>query len=129
VFYDTFQPKMINITNINNSAPYGPNIASYAYTIKKTSSPSFIAASNQVYNSSITFDLLDVDGQLMNKDDLTMVVLKSNSSALIIGSSALLVKGGKVTFTGLIFKGKIGSSNNMIATSAQINYPFLSRIF
>lgn len=68
---------MSNITYDNNSAPYGPNIASYAVGFISNYSQSDLLnlASGQPYNGSIYISIIDSDDQILNMDSSSVISL------------------------------------------------------
>lgn len=69
IYYDIYRPLMTNVTFKNNTAPYGPNIASYPVKVIRTdiNSTAFTldnVASGQTYTQSIELSLVDFDNQI-----------------------------------------------------------------
>ena len=67
--YDVYRPTLMNNTFDNNTAVYGPNIASYPIKIKEkdTSSEQIVVnniGSGVTNNISVNFALYDHDGQI-----------------------------------------------------------------
>ena len=69
IYYDIYRPLMTNVTFKNNSAVYGPNIASYPVKVIRTDTNSTAftldnVASGQTYTKSIELSLVDFDNQI-----------------------------------------------------------------
>ena len=88
--YNLFRPNFTNNVFINNSAGYGPNIASYPIKIKlRNSSSDNIQLTNVgsgvVYGETLEFSLVDYDNQINELDNsslITIIASKSNSSVI-----------------------------------------------
>ena len=73
-YYQNQIPKLVNNYMQNNSAPYGNDVGSYSVKIflNGTISNQMTienAASGQVYPYPFTLNLVDNDGQIVNKDN------------------------------------------------------------
>ena len=82
--YSLYRPRLTNVTFSNNSANYGPNIASYPVKIGIDNMTDNIKleniASGQIYNSPLYMTLLDYDLQQV----------KINNTRDVNGSSVIL---------------------------------------
>jgi acetyltransferase-like isoleucine patch superfamily enzyme len=82
IVYDKYKYLLNNVTFTNNTALYGPNMASYASKIalNSTRSTNIIlkdVPSGQTYDQPLNFVLLDEDDQVLNLDDASYILLKS----------------------------------------------------
>ena len=84
VRYNLFRPNFTNNVFINNSAGYGPNIASYPIKIKLRNSTSdniqlTNVGSGVVYNEELEFSLVDFDNQINGLDNFSLITIASLS--------------------------------------------------
>ena len=107
---------MTNITFINNSAAYGPDIASYPIIIKNTDSLSDEITIDNVGSGieetvNLNLALYDHDGQITNLENSAQVVIKPvNSNSSVLGTTSQIAFEGKVSFDTLTFISEPGSS-------------------
>ncbi|CAI2379456.1 unnamed protein product [Moneuplotes crassus] len=102
--YDMFRPILQDNTFLYNSAPYGPDIASYPIQIKKKGTKGgtlFLSdvGSGIKYQNTLTFAFYDHDEQILSLDSSSQITISGNST----GSSVLGVKAVKVTSGEAIF--------------------------
>ena len=88
--YNLFRPTFANNVFVNNSAGYGPNIASYPIKIKlRNSSSDNIQLTNVgsgvVYDETLEFALVDYDNQINELDNSSLIII----TALSLNTSAL----------------------------------------
>jgi hypothetical protein len=125
--YNHYKPFLFNLSFSNNSAPYGPNVASYPARIKPRNETEIITGSNQVNSNLIKFSLLDTEDQIINNDQ-SPISIKSSAQVSIIGSTTQNVKEGMVIFENLIFKGKVNETFSLLLTTPAIDYEFVSKM-
>lgn len=117
IWYDAYRPSMTNVTFTNNTAPYGPNIASYAVkALLVSDSPSesviYEAASGQVHDGELKFRLSDYDNQTFYSQTSGLMSLTAlDSSAKALGLSTAPIVQGITTFKDVIFQAEPGSQN------------------
>ncbi|CDW78461.1 UNKNOWN [Stylonychia lemnae] len=87
---------------INNYAPYGPNISSFAISIRLNQSLYQNVASGQDFNQSIEAELVDFDDQVMIVDQLSTLII-SEIDGLVQGQRVVKVTNGKTVFNSLTF--------------------------
>lgn len=114
---------MVNVKFINNTAPYGPNVASYPVKLVVAGSNSSTiildnVASGQVLSEEIKLYLVDEDNQVISDGTPGSVIISavdSNTKALGRTSEGIVL--GVATFKGLIFIGKPGTRNAKFTVS------------
>lgn len=117
IYYDSFRPIMTNLTFINNTAPYGNNIASYPVKaiLSNGTSGSFSisdAPSGQEYDQVLTFSLVDFDNQVISSQTSgSMSIIPVTPGANALGFSSTSIVSGVSTFDGVIFQAQPGSNN------------------
>jgi predicted outer membrane repeat protein len=116
IYYGYKRPQLTGVTNSNNHAPYGPDLASYAVMIKMLGSDEMIiddVGSNIKYEKNVKFVLLDYDNQVMvlnNVNQITITPVDTSISS-IGGVNSVLLKSGIATFDNLVATAKYGSKN------------------
>ena len=131
--------EFINNTFLNNSAVYGPNIASYAVKLKPLTADKQIKAylndtmhpplafsienlgSGHLYDGLIHFGMFDHKNQLVNIDSSSGVEVSvpSNSNITVFGNINTVAAHGIVTFSAFTLTAKPGSSQYVeVATPA-----------
>lgn len=114
VYYNLHRPEFNSNQFANNSAPYGPNIASYSLKIVKAGTANNKVtldniASGIEYNNTLEFELVDNDGQVMIlENENTVKITSATQGASITGSDVVKIKNGIASFTGLTFVAKAG---------------------
>jgi hypothetical protein len=100
IFYNYRRPTLNSINNVNNSAPYGPDLASYAVKIRMQGSNSDSMVLNNVGPNVVigtfSLELLDYDNQVMVLNNINQIAISSVnlSEATIQGTNAALLKEG-----------------------------------
>lgn len=126
IYYNLIRPEMENITYINNSAPYGPNIASYSVKIveRGTQNNKIMledVPSNLVYDEILLLDLIDFDGQVMALENSASIkILIEDPSLSIRGTDSGRAVNGQATLNGTIFIGEVGLRNAQYLLTSQI---------
>jgi len=126
IYYDEYRPMMQNITFLNNSAPYGDNIASYPYqivdleTLKNHFSIDDVA-SGQVYSKEhLDLILIDADGQTVNNVNSGRMVIKPFTNGTnVLGTTSVPIVKGIAQFKDVIFIGKPGSQRVLFSVANQ----------
>lgn len=117
IYYDLYRPKLNNNIFENNSAIYGPDIASYPIKIKmiNISSDDIMfdeLVSGQTISPSIELCLVDHDEQIVLNDYSSKITIsKINSNTTVSGTNEVVVKGGVATFSDLTLIAKPTSEN------------------
>ncbi|CAI2367407.1 unnamed protein product [Moneuplotes crassus] len=118
IYYNLYRPNMKDIKNFNNSAQYGPNIASYAVRVAESKTHSYQIYVNDIpsglkYENPLHFEIEDYDHQVMNLiSSVNLKILSDNPRLSVKGTDFAVIKNGKATFDNLIFKGEAGLRNN-----------------
>ena len=116
IMYDLFRPTFNSLTFLNNSAQYGPNIASYAIKIKIGDTDLSILTINNAISGKTSqtfiFNILDFNDQVMNLDSISKITIKSNTAeSQVIGRNAIISNAGVVIMSEVIFISAPGSQN------------------
>ena len=117
IYYNFARPNLNQITYANNTAPYGPNIASYAVKVRFAGQATDqMKVTNMVsgvaYEQSIKLELVDYDDQVLVLNNYNHVdYIPLNSSVKIAGSNSALFKNGVATFNNIIIRAIPGSNN------------------
>ena len=114
--YDYTRPEFDNITYLTNTAPYGPNIASYPVKIMRTdSNQDYISIENVgsgvVLDQTLTLALYDYDNQIMNRDSVNKVSILAIDTQVssTSGANTGLLHNGIVSFGTLRFIARPGT--------------------
>jgi hypothetical protein len=127
--YNMYRPLLHNNQFINNSALYGPNIASYPINLLINSTyltnitlPETV--SGQKYPQHLNISLIDYDNQIMILDNASTISIKGTTSgSLTEGTTITKVKQGTAVLDNLIFVYKPGGNNILYnITSNAIEY-------
>lgn len=124
--YMSFRPTLVNIVNSNNTAEYGPDIASYPVRLKvKDSSSAQIkladVGSGVNYDKPISFVMVDYDNQTMVLDSASLVSITPTSpKQLVLGATSKKLIGGEVTFDDLVFVSSPGNTNVKFKISSEV---------
>ena len=129
IYYDYTHPRIENVTYTNNSAQYGPDIASYAVKIRKVGSQSDTITikdmgSGIVLDETLHLELLDYENQVMVLENANSISIfpRNTSEASVQGINTALLQSGKAEFDGLIFIAHPGAESiQFYATSKAIN--------
>ena len=120
IYYNFARPNLNQITYANNTAPYGPNIASYAVKVRFAGqATNQMKVTNMIsgvaYGQEMILELADYDDQVLVLNSIDHVDFSPlNSSVKIKGSNSALFKNGIATFNNL----------NIIAIPGSINVQF-----
>lgn len=110
-----FSPVITNVTYINNTAQYGPNIASYPIKVKVYNA----ASDDIIFNNfgsgiritePISLALVDHFDNIMVLDNASQISIISSASHLITGTNVRRVTSGVATFDDLVFISSPGAS-------------------
>ena len=113
--YSLYRPQMNNVTFLNNSANYGPNIASYPIKVginNITDSTITLnnVASGQIYSSSLYMTLLDYDLQKIKINNTRdILITPATSNATIKGNFIKTISDGSLVMDGVVFSAIPGS--------------------
>ena len=135
--YNRVRPTFENNIYSSNSAPYGPNIASYPVKIRKVdSSQNDIILENVgsgiVYEETLNLGLYDYDDQIMLLDSSNQIAISAinTQTSSISGTSTGLLSEGKVGFDSLIFVSSPGNPNVQYrATSKALDNNMITEVF
>ena len=117
IYYDLNRPLISNCKFENNSAKYGPDIASYPVKIVESGTLNNKislndVASNLEYETTLYFDLIDYDGQVLNLEDSSTIKIVADSPGTSVkGTDFAKLTEGKAEFDNLIFVGETGDSD------------------
>ena len=137
VYYDYVRPSFDRVEYSDNSAQYGPNIASYPVKIRLVNSTHNDVSLNNVgsgiaYNQTLNFGLYDYDDQVMvldNSDQIAISAVDAQTSS-ISGTNVGLLNQGVASFDNLIFVSTPGSTNILYrATSKVIDSDKIQNVF
>ncbi|CAI2361643.1 unnamed protein product [Moneuplotes crassus] len=135
IYYNLVRPIMNNITNIHNTAGYGPDIASYAVKIVQRGTQNNKVYLNNVgsglkHEETLYFDLVDEDGQVMALENAyTLKILANDTGMSAKGTVFDRFEHGQAELGNLIFIGKIGLKNiTYKLTSASINSKIINEV-
>jgi predicted outer membrane repeat protein len=124
IYYGFGRPQLKNVTNSNNSAPYGPNLASYAVKIKMLGNDEMVISnigSNIKLEETIHLALLDYDDQVMVLNSVNQIIITpvDRSIASVRGVNSVLLHNGVATFDNLVAITKYGSKNVKFQASSK----------
>ena len=115
VYYNLNRPAFEENKFTNNTASYGPDIASYPVSIvsAKTKEPSISienVASGITYSAAqLVFHLVDFDNQTMVlESESTMKIVPDSQIASITGTDYAKIHNGVAAFKDLVFKAEAG---------------------
>ena len=127
IYYDYARPRIERIEHLNNSAEYGPEIASYPVKIKLVNSTEDDVylrnvGSGILYNQILNFGLYDFDGQIMVLDNSNQIFISAIDTQVssISGTNVGLLKYGVANFDSLIFVSTPGSTNILYRATSKI---------
>lgn len=123
IYYDTYRPSFVRTTYSNNTAPYGPNVASYPVKVivfgTETSGLTLNdVASGQKYPKTIKLSLVDFDNQIVTdaiSGTVSISPIAGDTNTLGRSSEGLVQ--GNAQFEEIIFISKPGSKNVTFAVS------------
>jgi hypothetical protein len=137
IYYNFIIPILKGITNVNNTALYGPNIASYGVKIRLNSNPDEDMKIDNcgpgvVVEDQLRFALLDYHNQIMtlnNEQKVTISPVDSRISS-VSGTFSELMENGTAKFDNLKAIAKPESKNVMFrASSKAIDAQKINEIF
>ena len=137
IYYDYARPRIERIEYLNNSAEYGPEIASYPVKIKLVNSTEDDVYLRNVgsgipYDQRLQFGLYDFDGQIMILDNSDQIVIlpEDTQASSISGTNLGLLSQGVASFDNLIFVSTPGSTDILYrATSKVIDNDIVEIVF
>jgi predicted outer membrane repeat protein len=137
IYYDYKRPEFENVTYVNNSADYGPNIASYPVKILLNDSNSEHMVLNNIgskiqLETPLNLKLVDYDGQTMNQNNFNQILIQATDEKIssISGFNSELLREGVVTFHAIQFVGSPGSKNvKYQASSKAIDKSKIDQVF
>jgi len=137
IYYGYKPPTLTNLTKIGNSAPYGPDLASYPVKIRMFGEDSDDITLKNVgpgisNSEEIKLVLMDNDNQIMVLENTRQIIISSPNTTLVTvsGYNSNLLKAGVVTFDNLILSAEIDSKNvTLQASSKAINTSKLNKIY
>ena len=115
--YNFYRPEILNSTFRNNTASYGPNIASYPIKIglkgNQDKQITFTNVGSGISeNITIEWALYDHDGQITSFDNYSLLELKSISpNTEVRGNFNVKVISGVGVFDNIVFMGPPGTQN------------------
>ncbi|CAI2370495.1 unnamed protein product [Moneuplotes crassus] len=135
--YNYKPPVITNCTFTNNSAQYGPDIASYPVRIRMTQDIHSDMSLTNVgpgigLDSSIKLSLLDFDNQtmVMNNDDQISIFAVDTQSSSVRGTNTVQLEKGVSEFDSIQFVSEIGSKNvKYRAVSKAIDNTKVNKLF
>ncbi|CDW73537.1 UNKNOWN [Stylonychia lemnae] len=118
LYYNKFRPLSLE-TNIyiDNIAPYGPQFASYPFSVQIKEQYFSSVASGQINSGYILAEIIDPDGQVLKNDNENVIQITEieGDSTSVVGLRELKVQNGQSNFTNLTF----------IATPGSYHVPFM----
>jgi hypothetical protein len=137
IYYGFKRPELINVYFFNNSALYGPNIASYAVKIQMQGNESKEMELNNVgpsipMENSLSFVLMDYEDQVIETNNVNEITISpvNRSVSSIVGSKSVLLKNGVATFFNFTATSTPGSSNvKFRASSKAIDTAKINKIY
>lgn len=137
IFYDYKKPELLSVVNTNNSAPYGPDLASYAVKIRMLGKTTDVmqvdnVGSDIVIPQTLNFELLDYNNQVMVLNNINQIVISAVNTNVssVSGTYSELLKNGIASFDSLKAIAVPGSSGVMYrATSKAIDTEKLKSIY
>ena len=110
----------------NNTAQYGPNIASYAVKITQENNPSSDITINDLgsgvkYNETLKLVVRDYDNQIMVLNDQNQIIITSvdSSKSQVGGFNSASLNQGKAEFDNFVVIAEPGSEGIMVLTSSK----------
>ncbi|CAI2364488.1 unnamed protein product [Moneuplotes crassus] len=135
IFYNSVRPILAKIHYDNNTAKYGPNIASYAVKIiqRGTNTNKIYLnniASGQDFPDTLSVDLVDIDDQIMNLESSNAVkILTEDPRIKAKGSDSGRLVNGKAEIKNIVFVGEVGFINTkFLLTSKSINQRIINEV-
>ena len=133
LYYNYRRPMLIQNTFINNTAPYGHNIASYPVRIANFDSMSESMSLNNVGSGIYLHDslpssnksylklaLVDYDDQIMVLSNSSKIsIINTDNSSSVIGTSEMVTTQGVAQFDNIGFISTPGLTNVMFEASSE----------
>ena len=135
IMYDLFRPTFNSLIFSNNTAQYGPNIASYAIKIKIGDTNLNTLTVNNAISGKVSqtfiFNILDFDDQVMNLDSASKITIKSiTSESQVRGRNIILSNAGVVIMSEVIFISAPGSQNIIFSVNpSSINLEIAKAVY
>jgi predicted outer membrane repeat protein len=125
IYWTGSQPQLTNLTYSNNSALYGPDIASFAYSMQLLTSRRLAdleVASGQSIDWSIQVALVDHYDQVISIDNSSSGAITpyTSSGVSIIGNTKVVAEQGIFTFTNLLVSTQPDSQASFYFTSDSV---------
>lgn len=122
LMYDLYRPTLSSLVFSNNSALYGPNIASYPVKVKiGDTSINTVTVNNAVSGQTtqaFTFNILDYDDQVIILDSVSKVTVRPiTAGAQVDGKSIGVAKAGVVYMDSIVLITIPGSKNVIFSIS------------
>lgn len=117
IYYDTYRPVLNNVTFTSNSAPHGPDIASYPVKIVKAGTNDTqitldALTSGIASNETIRLSVVDHDNQISSiTTGGRITISKIDPSTSVSGTSSASIVDGIATFNDLVLIAPPGSQN------------------
>ena len=128
---------MTNVDFVNNSATYGPDLASYAVKIRLAGSESDEMSFDNVgpnipNEDQIQFEILDYDNQVMVLNSVSQMNIQpvNRSVSSISGTNSVQFKNGVATYDNLVAIATPGSQNiTFVATVKAIDSVKIKNVY
>ncbi|CAI2362983.1 unnamed protein product [Moneuplotes crassus] len=128
IYYDYTPPNKTDVVFLNNSAPYGQDLASYPFRIGLLGSTQDgdikldSIGSGIVIEPPLKLALFDYDNQIMNQDSSSQLIITSAdlSKGTISGTNVDIVKNGVATFDEVKATATPGSTSIKFKVSSKI---------
>ncbi|CAI2371546.1 unnamed protein product [Moneuplotes crassus] len=124
ISYNMNRPEILSSVFENNSAQYGPDLASYPIKVRIKDQPNTKVKFSDIgsgisISTPIVLALLDYDGQIvnLNNEDQVSVLSPSGSNSSILGVSSVTLEAGIATIDGIIFVDEPGIQNSTFLLS------------
>ena len=133
LFYDKYHPMLAasNAFLADNTAVYGPILASYSYSVRVIEQTVSVVASGQAYTGRIRVEVVDADGQRINIDNSSNLVLveKDDNHTQVVGEKQVKVVNGVGEFSNVVFIAPPQSlSVPFVITNPAINSAYLQSL-
>ena len=137
IYYNFKRPTLTRVGMVNNTAPYGPNIASYAVKIRKYDSTSDDIIIDNVgagikYDKEIKLALLDYDNQVMVLNSVNQITISSINTSIssVSGTNSVLLSKGVATLNDFVVEAKHGSKGvEFQASSKAIDTDKITQVY
>ena len=126
VYYDYKRPVFLNIQNTNNTAQYGPNVASYPVKIVENGQDDDQITLDNIgsdvpLESVLELKLVDYDGQTMVLNNINQILIQAvdEETSSVEGFNSAIFKSGVASFDSIRFVAKPGSTSVMFKASSK----------